>query len=113
MISPFLRIVLQCAQPLEDLFIGAVSDLAEQVVGAFFETQQVVHIHQYFLSLFVFGLFQLVFESVEGEDTVRVSLGDTKWLLEFDVLFQVFVHRNTIRSIPPEVPDGGLLQHIC
>ena len=32
-VAQVFRIVLQCAQPLEGLFIGAISDLAEKLVG--------------------------------------------------------------------------------
>ena len=39
MIAPVFRIVLQDAQPLEGLFIGTISDLAEQFVGILLEVQ--------------------------------------------------------------------------
>ena len=39
MIAPVVRIVLQRAQPLEGLFIGTISDLAEQFIGILFEVQ--------------------------------------------------------------------------
>ena len=39
MIAPVFRIVLQRAQPLEGLFIGTISDLAEQFIGIFLEVQ--------------------------------------------------------------------------
>ena len=54
MIAPVFRIVLQRAQPLECLFIGTISDLAEQFVGILLEVQQIIHIHQHLLGLFVF-----------------------------------------------------------
>lgn len=39
MIAPVFRIVLQRAQPLEGLFIGTISDLAEQFIGILLEVQ--------------------------------------------------------------------------
>ena len=54
MIAPVFRIFLQRAQPLECLFIGTISDLAEQFVGILLEVQQIIHIHQHFLGLLVF-----------------------------------------------------------
>ena len=38
MIAPVFRIVLQRAQPLEGLFIGTISDLAEQFIGCLLYT---------------------------------------------------------------------------
>ena len=39
MIAPVFRIVLQRAQPLEGLFIGTISNLAEQFIGILLEVQ--------------------------------------------------------------------------
>ena len=35
MVAPVVRIVLQRAQPLEGLFIGTISDLAEQFIDVY------------------------------------------------------------------------------
>ena len=107
-VAPVLRIVLQRTQPLEGLFIGTISDLAEQFVGVLLKVQQIIHIHQHFLGLPVLGVFQILLEGIEGADTVRISFCLSKLLLEFNILLQVFVHGQNLPSIPPEVPDGGL-----
>ena len=113
MIAPVFRIVLQDAQPLEGLFIGTISDLAEQFIGILLEVQQIIHIYQHFLGLLVFRLLQFLLESIESADTVGISFCLSKLLLEFNILLQVFVHGHNLPSIPPEVPDGGLPQGIC
>ena len=112
MIAPVFRIFLQRAQPLECLFIGTISDLAEQFVGILLEVQQIIHIHQHFLGLFVFRMLQFLLKGIESVDTVWISFCLSKLLLEFNILFQVFVHGHNLPSIPPEIPNSGLPQHI-
>ena len=86
MIAPVFRIVLQHAQPLECLFIGTISDLAEQFVGILLKVQQIIHIHQHFLGLLVFRQLQFLLKSIESADTVRISFCLPKLFLEFNIL---------------------------
>ena len=64
MIAPVFRIVLQRAQPLEGLFIGTISDLAEQFVGVLLKVQQVIYIHQHFLGLLILTLLKFFLEGI-------------------------------------------------
>ena len=64
MIAPVFRIVLQRAQPLEGLFIGTISDLAEQFVGILLEVQQIIHIYQHFLGLLILTLLKFFLEGI-------------------------------------------------
>ena len=64
MIAPVFRIVLQRAQPLEGLFIGTISDLAEQFIGILLEVQQIIHIHQHFLGLLILTLLKFFLEGI-------------------------------------------------
>ena len=86
MIAPVFRIFLQRAQPLECLFIGTISDLAEQFVGILLEVQQIIHIHQHRLGLLILTLLQFLLEGIESTDTVRISFCLPKLLLEFNIL---------------------------
>ena len=86
MVAPALRIVLQDAQPLEGLFIGTISNLAEQFVGILLEVQQIIHIHQHRLGLLILTLLQFLLEGIESTDTVRISFCLPKLLLEFNIL---------------------------
>ena len=62
--APVFRIVLQRAQPLEGLFIGTISDLAEQFVGVLLKVQQVIYIHQHFLGLVILTLLKFFLEGI-------------------------------------------------